>query len=198
MSLATQRRKEGILEAALTCFSETGIAGTTIEDIRERSGASTGSIYHHFGNKEGIAAALYLHGKVLYWTGVFNVLDKAASAEELVRGVVCHHLDWTETNPDWARYLLYMRRDAAIKEAKAELRNTTAEALSRVGTIVRPYIERGDIAHYPKELYIPLIIGPSQEIIRHWLAGRSNQTPSQVKDVLADAAWRIFNPENNI
>jgi len=188
------QRKVEILEAALICFAEIGIAGTTIEHIRCRSGASTGSIYHHFGNKEGIAGALYLHGKALYWDGVFQVLEKAQTGEELIKGVVHHHLDWTEAHPGWARYLLYMRRDAVIKEAEAELRRLTAETLSKVGTIVRPFVERGEIAPYPKELYIPLLIGPAQEVIRHWLAGRSNTPPSQIKDTLAEAAWRIFKP----
>jgi AcrR family transcriptional regulator len=36
--------------------------------VRELSGASTGSIYHHFGDKEGLAAALYIEAMrdVLY------------------------------------------------------------------------------------------------------------------------------------
>ena len=38
------------------------VATTIFEDVRMRSGASVGSIYHHFGSKEGIAGALYLAG----------------------------------------------------------------------------------------------------------------------------------------
>ncbi|MGA4603385.1 helix-turn-helix domain-containing protein, partial [Ectopseudomonas hydrolytica] len=48
------QRRQGIVAAA--------VAGdqvhTTIEMIRDRSGASIGSLYHHFGNKERIIAAL--------------------------------------------------------------------------------------------------------------------------------------------
>lgn len=190
-----KERKIQILEAALACFSEIGVAGTTVEDIRLRSGASTGSIYHHFGSKEGIAGALYLYGKNLYWQGLFEVLEKVSTGEELVRSIVVYHLEWTERHPDWARYLLYMRRDAAIKESEEDLRASTATHLSRVGTLVKPFVERGEIAVYPKELYIPLIIGPSQEVIRHWLAGRSPNKPTQAQSILADAAWRIFRPE---
>ncbi len=50
-------RRDQILAAALGAFAEKGFAAATIEDVRERSGASTGSIYHHFGDKEGLAAA---------------------------------------------------------------------------------------------------------------------------------------------
>jgi AcrR family transcriptional regulator len=44
-------RKQEILDAALRGFAEKGLAGTTVEEVRRRSGASVGSIYHHFGDK---------------------------------------------------------------------------------------------------------------------------------------------------
>ena len=53
-------RRQAILDAALTCFLRSGVAGTTIDAIQRESGASVGSIYHFFGSKEGVAAELYL------------------------------------------------------------------------------------------------------------------------------------------
>src|SRR6185436_8786528 len=64
------QRKEAVLEAALACFEELGYDNTSIEDIRARSGASIGSIYHHFGRKEVIAAALYVDTLVKYRAGL--------------------------------------------------------------------------------------------------------------------------------
>jgi AcrR family transcriptional regulator len=55
-------RQEAILSAALECFTSRGFAATTVEEIRRRSGASIGSIYHHFGGKEGLAAELCVEG----------------------------------------------------------------------------------------------------------------------------------------
>lgn len=52
-------RKQSILDAALPLFVEHGYAGTTIADIRNSSGATTGSIYHFFAGKPGIAIALW-------------------------------------------------------------------------------------------------------------------------------------------
>jgi AcrR family transcriptional regulator len=54
------RRRADILAAALECFTRSGYEATRIEDIRSRSGASIGSIYHHFGSKERIAAVLHV------------------------------------------------------------------------------------------------------------------------------------------
>ena len=54
-----KEHKRLILSCALACFNELGIQATTVETIRERANSSIGSIYHHFGNKDGLIAALF-------------------------------------------------------------------------------------------------------------------------------------------
>ena len=92
--MARSSRKQEILQAALACFTEFGVEATTIEMIRDRSGASIGSLYHHFGNRERIIAALYLEGigeyAALLEAGLIETLD----AEACVRLL---------TEPDWYR-----------------------------------------------------------------------------------------------
>jgi AcrR family transcriptional regulator len=53
---ATQQR---ILDAATLVFSKRGFSAATIADIVEHSGASIGSIYHHFGGKKELFLAIY-------------------------------------------------------------------------------------------------------------------------------------------
>ena len=62
-NVATESRRQAILQAALTFFLSKGFTNTTMDDIRQLSGASTGSIYHHFENKEMLAVALYREGR---------------------------------------------------------------------------------------------------------------------------------------
>ena len=70
MARARLKRSEGrrreIIKAALTCFTEHGFEKTGMALIREHSGASTGSIYHHFQSKEQLGAAVYLES-ILDW-----------------------------------------------------------------------------------------------------------------------------------
>ncbi|HEX3284182.1 MAG TPA: helix-turn-helix domain-containing protein [Mycobacterium sp.] len=53
---ATQQR---ILDAATLVFSKRGFSAATMADIVEHSGASIGSIYHHFGGKKELFLAIY-------------------------------------------------------------------------------------------------------------------------------------------
>jgi TetR/AcrR family acrAB operon transcriptional repressor len=53
-----QATREGILDAALTCFHENGVAGTSLAAIGERAGYSRGAVYWHFKNKTEVLEAM--------------------------------------------------------------------------------------------------------------------------------------------
>lgn len=57
------KTKDKVLNAALELFIDHGYHGTSIKLIVEKSGVSTGSVYHHFSNKEDIIKELYAHTK---------------------------------------------------------------------------------------------------------------------------------------
>src|SRR5919199_2617803 len=99
-------RRADILEAALLVFTRRGYHRATIEEIRAVSGASTGSIYHHFGGKEQLAAALYVEGLRDYQEGFLRVLQRGRDAEGTVRAIVENHLRWVAGNARLAAYLL--------------------------------------------------------------------------------------------
>jgi AcrR family transcriptional regulator len=53
-----QQRVEAILDAAEAVFGEMGVEAATTNAIAERAGASVGSLYHFFSNKDAILHAL--------------------------------------------------------------------------------------------------------------------------------------------
>src|ERR1700736_430894 len=91
-------RREQILAAALDVFLAKGVARASIDDIRRRSGASIGSIYHHFDGKRGIAAALFVDALRGYQDDVLAVLDAHADTRAGIEAVVDHHLAWVAGN----------------------------------------------------------------------------------------------------
>jgi AcrR family transcriptional regulator len=50
----SQRSRAQVLDAALTLFSRQGYRATSIRDIADAAGVSTGNVYHHFKDKETI------------------------------------------------------------------------------------------------------------------------------------------------
>jgi len=50
--------KRNLLDAGLVVFSKKGYTATRVEDIAKQANVTTGAIYHHFGGKSDLYAAL--------------------------------------------------------------------------------------------------------------------------------------------
>ncbi len=54
----SERSRRQVLDAALRLFSHQGFRATTVREISESAGVSTGNVYHHFPDKESIFRSL--------------------------------------------------------------------------------------------------------------------------------------------
>ncbi|HXH95510.1 MAG TPA: TetR/AcrR family transcriptional regulator [Thermoanaerobaculia bacterium] len=54
----SERSRRQVLDAALQLFSHQGFRATTVREIAEAAGVSTGNVYHHFPDKESIFRTL--------------------------------------------------------------------------------------------------------------------------------------------
>jgi AcrR family transcriptional regulator len=189
----TDARPTAILDAALALFVEEGFAATTVERIRERSGASVGSIYHHFGGKEEIAAELYVEGLRGYQESLLRTLDApGAGAEATVRALVGHHLRWIERNRLLATFLL-SRRETELGAATVERMATlNRDFMPRAFAWFEREVEAGALRALPRALLEPILLGPSQELARHLLAGRVRISWRRAETELAEAAWQAL------
>jgi AcrR family transcriptional regulator len=187
---AKSERRLTILKAALVCFGTRGVAQTTIEEIRAKSRASTGSIYHHFGGKEGLARALYLEGIQDYQDGFVARLDRHAVAETGVKAVIAFHFEWVRAHPDWARYLFEKREAEFMSTANEALRELNKNFRARVARWLEPHQEAGEIARISTEVFFAILLGPIQMYARWWLEGRVRQELSKAVAAMGEAAWK--------
>lgn len=186
-------RREAILEAALACFLEHGIAGAGIERVCARSGASVGSVYHHFGGKEGLAGAVFNEALGDYQASFVAALHRhPVDAEAGVRAGVREHLRWClRRRPDRARFLLF-HGDAARSAAPERLSALNREFFASVLSWWRPHVGYGALRDLDLDLAYALWLGPAQEYCRLRLAGRTTTSPSRAAQVLADGAWQAL------
>ena len=64
----SEKSRTAILEASLELFSSQGYRGTSIREIAEAAGVSTGNVYHHFADKETIFQTVLSQ----YWKAIEN------------------------------------------------------------------------------------------------------------------------------
>jgi AcrR family transcriptional regulator len=187
MSSQERGRRDEILEAALHCFLEKGYDATTIQDIRARSGASIGSIYHVFSGKDAIAAELLIDTVDDWQRSLLERLAREPDAEGLVRAAVEHYVDWVTRTPDRARFLFHAPRARLEAQARERVHAKNTELLRALRARVKPHL--ASIRPLPPDLLIPVIIGPVMEWARQWLGGHAKSSPSEARRVLGEVAW---------
>lgn len=101
--------RERVLETAIHLFTQQGYFNTSVPDIVRESGVSTGSIYHHFGDKEGIAKALF-DMLVERMESVLNDIERQYdTAQARCRAVIELLFRITEEEPEVMTYMLFVK-----------------------------------------------------------------------------------------
>lgn len=187
-------RRQDILNAALACAAEGGVDAVSIDGVRARCGASVGSIYHHFGNRDGIVAALFFDIFHDQSRSVQAHLDAAKGVEAGVKALVTGYLDWVAAQPERARFLFQTRGAVAAGPRTPDLAEAARRRNQALVTWFEPHRQSGALRDLPCELMPSLVMGPVQSYCRAWLSDRSGldglPSPTAYRAELADAAWR--------
>jgi AcrR family transcriptional regulator len=185
----TSELKNRVMQVALNHFSDAGIERTNVGDILKDAQCSVGSFYHHFGNKEGIAEALFINGVRQFNEGLLAALLPRRTGETEVRAIIRYCCQWVTEQPALAAFLL--SREIKLSEsAKRELKELDRAFGQALYDWFVPHVIKGELLELPRSLYIPLICGPTLEYSRLWLSGRNRRSPHDVSAVLAEAAWQ--------
>jgi len=185
-----QRRREAIIEAALTRFLEQGVTATTLKEIQRDSSSSNGSLFHFFKSKEMLAGAVYADCAVRHQRAFLAELGRHEDAEAAVKGIVRMHLAWCVENPGMARFLATTSEPAILEAAEGELKEGNQRFAAALRDWWRPHAHYGSLRALTAPQSLALWLGPAQEWIRAWLLGAFEKppTPKEV-EMLADAAW---------
>lgn len=187
MSTVTDRRQQ-ILDAALAAFVAEGYAGTSIADIRARSGASTGSIYHLFSSKAEIALTL-LDMAIAQWSqrtaDRIGRLSGDLPAEVAIRGSVEALLVWGSQNPGLFRFLDEVLARGAADTSLAPFAARQRDGQAEAARLYDLWTRRGEVRPLPFAVAHALMLGPTYAYLR---------TPPLTFDGLAlvelpSAAW---------
>ncbi len=189
--------REAVLDAALEVFTEKGYGAAGIEDIRTRSGASVGSIYHHFAGKEQIAAALYARGLEDYRDGLLAALSRSRGAEAGIRAIVRHHLRWVASEPALAGFLMNRRETEVVAASEERVHALNRETFGRIAEWQAEQVRSGALNELPLDLLLAIALGPAQEFARHQLAGRATSSRARAERTLGEAAWAALSTQSS-
>ena len=185
----TSALKSRVMEVSLAHFSDVGIEQTNVGDILQDADCSVGSLYHHFGSKEGIAEALFVEGVDHFNAGLLAALLPRRTASTGIKAMVTFCCEWVTDQPQLAAFLL--SREIKLSElARLELREKDRAFGQSTYDWFAPHVKSGELQALPTGLYMPLICGPTLECSRMWLSGRSARSPGEAAAILAEASWQ--------
>lgn len=182
--------RDAVLRAAAEISRQAGVDAVSIKALTIRSGVSNGSVYHHFGSRGGVIATLILDTLAGYHRQVVELLEaNADDAEGGIKGLIAHHLEWVEANPDDARLLMERRDKLAAGPHGDRLTAQTREFLGVVKRWLKVQAEAGRMPEVGINLVHALTFAPAQELGSLWLNGRMEQRPTTFTDRLTEAGW---------
>jgi TetR/AcrR family transcriptional regulator len=114
--------RQRILEAALVEFAARGYEAASTNAIAAAAGVAKGLVFHHFGSKEQLFAALFDVEVQRFIDGVFAALDtRSEDLFERLHQVSMRKIELAQQHPRTAEFLV-----VAITEAPPALRPTLA------------------------------------------------------------------------
>lgn len=102
--MSTKKRRS-ILDAAMRLFVERGVHATATSLIAKEAGVATGTLFHHFGNKEELVNALYhsIYDSLLAYK--LQGLDPTLSVREQLRNNWQLDIEWAMTHQEYFHFL---------------------------------------------------------------------------------------------
>ncbi|RMG34605.1 MAG: TetR/AcrR family transcriptional regulator [Gammaproteobacteria bacterium] len=176
-----------ILTAALQLFVERGYHNVSIHDVQKRAGVSIGSIYNHYGGKEGVAKGLYRHLLTELEAVIDNVIAGTPSPQAQCERVIRQLLDFTESRRDIMAFI-FATRHREFLPGEPPICNSAP--FMRLRDIVRHGIEQGTFRAMDPWVGASAVFGGTIRLIQLRLDGMVTQPLPELADELIVTTWR--------
>ncbi len=180
-----------ILTAALDLFVERGFHNVSVHDVQKNANVSIGSIYNHFGGKEGIAKALYYH-----LLNEFEEMIESVVAEDLTNRQRCNKViellfEYTESRRNIISYMLHAKHREFLPDEPPICSATPFKAMRN---IVQQGIEDGEIRQADPWVAAATVFGGAIRMIHLRLDGVIKEPLTDYYDEVVDCLWQGMNP----
>jgi AcrR family transcriptional regulator len=180
-----------ILTTALDLFVERGFHNVSIHDIQKQANVSIGSIYNHFGGKEGVAKALYYH-LIREMEGlVEDVIAEDLGFRESCNRIIFLLFEYTETKRNIIAYVLHAKHQEFLPDEPPICSSTPFKTMRN---IVQEGIDSGEIRAGNPWVIASTIFGGAIRLIHLRLDGVIDEPLPNLYDELIDSMWHGMLP----
>lgn len=182
--------QDEIVRAALKLFATKGYFNTSLTDIAEAAGIkNTSAIYHHFKNKQMIAAQLYANIFDSLSISVDDISRRTQKSSEQLRGIVDLFFRLTDDVPDVMRFLLILKLNEFLPEEKPVLET---DAFVKIINIIHTGIKAGEIRNIDPLLVNAYFFGIITNTLRLVLTGALDKKADAYLPQTWVSAWSVI------
>ncbi len=175
-----------ILTAALDLFVENGYHNVSIHEVQKQAEVSIGSIYNHFGGKEGIAKALYRHILNEIDELIDRVIDKVDSPSEQCKEIITQLFEHTETHRNIIAFVFHTKHAEFLPQ---EPLICDASPFKRMREIITQGIVAGEFKKMDSWVASSIIFGSAVRMIQLRLDNHIENPLTEYTSMVIDAAW---------
>lgn len=157
-----------ILTAALDLFVENGYHNVSVHQIQKRADVSIGSIYKHFGGKEGIAEALYTHVLGEIEQLIDKIIAERDSAVAQCNAIVEALFAHTETHENIIAYVFHAKHSEFLSDQPPMC---DASPFLKMRGIIKRGMECGELVQTDEWVATSAIFGAMSRLIQLRLDG---------------------------
>lgn len=180
-----------ILSTALDLFVERGFHNVSVHDIQKQANVSIGSIYNHFGGKEGVAKALYYHLITEMENLVKDVIAEDLSFRESCNRIIYLLFEYTETKRNIVAYVLHAKHQEFLPDEPPICSSTPFKTMR---DIVQKGIDSGEIRPGHPWVIASTIFGGAIRLIHLRLDQVITEPLPNLYDELIDCMWHGMVP----
>jgi len=182
-----------ILTAALDLFVERGFHNVSVHDVQRQASVSIGSIYNHFGGKEGIAKALYNHLLQEFEEMIDDVIAEGLSHQACCNRIIGLLFEYTETRRNIIAYMLHSKHREFLTDEPSICSSTPFTAMRN---IVQQGIDSGEIRPGDPWVVAATIFGGAIRMIHLRLDGVIEEPLTTYYEQVVEGIWQGMVPES--
>ncbi|MBT3179500.1 MAG: TetR/AcrR family transcriptional regulator [Candidatus Marinimicrobia bacterium] len=139
------KRKEQILDAALSVIVKNGYERSRMDDIVLSSQLSKGAIYHYYKSKKEVYLSLVDHWVKNYNAGFIDNVEQHSTASEQLKGLFDFFMDQFEKDPNAFKILVeFWSLSGRDSDFNKKLQNVYSEFLEYIVRIIQKGVDSGE------------------------------------------------------
>jgi len=160
-------RSRAILTTASRLFAEKGYSNATTSEIAREAGVAEGTLYHHFGSKDGIFLTLFDETMDGFLAGIEELLSRETTGREMLSALARFHFDYVSRHQE--QYLILLRDFPVHRMVEHFGKGSPQrEKLDRITELFSRVLARGKV---DGTLDIPFPVRDTAEMLRGSLYG---------------------------